>query len=161
MQKNCDKNNPAQRWRNQESRSDCDAIEKRVDQKSHQNRIAFVSMHELIGVRFFSKMKMRSDRMLEEMDEQISPKNEKPGVGAAQLNALRNHLHQRRCQHKAGAEGNEVAQVSALPMPLDNDRAAKNIRARRGQPQQQTGQDGGHEERRIAGSSVQPKPLPI
>ena len=68
-----------------------------------------------------------------------------PAYGAAQLNALRHHLDQRRRQHEARAQRDEVAQIGALPIPLNNDGAAKHIRARRGQPQQHTGQDGGHE----------------
>ena len=72
MQKNRDENDPAQRRRNEESRGDRDAIEKCVNQQPDQNRISLVRMDELVGVGFFSKVKMRSDRVLEEMDEQVS-----------------------------------------------------------------------------------------
>jgi len=64
---------------------------------------------------------------------------------AAQLNALRHHFDQRRRQHEPGAERDEVAQVRALPISLDDDGAAKDIRTRSGQPQQHADQDGGHE----------------
>jgi len=103
-------------------------------------------MHKLVGVGFFSKVEMRGDGMLEEMDEQISEQDEKSGVRTTQLNAGRHHFDQRGRQHETCAERDEVAQVGAIPIPLDDDGAAKHVRARRGQPQQQTGHDGGHEE---------------
>ena len=102
-------------------------------------------MHKLLGVCFFTKMKMRSNRVLEEMDEQISAKDEKPGIRPAQLNALRHHFDQRRSQHEPRAERNKIAEVRPIPMLLNNDGAAEHISARRRQPQQQTGQNGRHE----------------
>src|ERR1700691_5956508 len=122
-----------------------DAIEEGVYQQPDQNGISFVRMDELIGVGFFPKMEMRGDRVLKKMDEQVSAEDEKSGVRTAQIDALRDHLDQRRRQHEACTEGDEVAQVGALPMLLDDDGAAKHICARRRQSQQQTGQDGRHE----------------
>src|SRR6195256_2615091 len=103
-------------------------------------------MDELVGVGFLSKVEMRRDRVLKKMDKQVSPEDEKSGVPATQMDALRHHLDERRRQHETCAERNEVAEVGRLPMLLDNDGAPEPIRARRGQPQQQTGQDGRHEE---------------
>ena len=40
--------------------------------KPDQNRISLVRMDELVGVGFFSKVEMRGDGVLEEMDEQVS-----------------------------------------------------------------------------------------
>src|ERR1019366_5882283 len=111
----------AERLRNQESGGDCDAIEKRVDQQPDQNRIAFMRVDELVGVRFFSKVEMRSDGVLKEMYEQVSAEDEKSGVRATQMNALRHHFNQRRRQHEACAERDEVAEVRALPISLDDD----------------------------------------
>ena len=145
MQKNRHENNPPELRRNQKSRGNRDAVEKGVDQQADQHRVAFVSVNELVGVRFFSKVEVRRDRVLKEMDEQVSAKNKKPGVGAPQLNALRHHFDERRCQHKTCAQRDEIAQVGTLPISLHNDGAAEHIRARRRQPQQHAGQDGRHE----------------
>ena len=145
MQKNRYEDDPAERRGNEESRGDRDAIEKCVNQQADQNRVSFVSMHELVGVGFFSKVEMRGDGVLEEMDEQVSAEDEKSGIGATQLNALRHHLDERRRQHETCAERDEVAEVGALPIPLNDDGAAEHVRARRRQPQQHTGQDGRHE----------------
>ena len=68
-----------------------------------------------------------------------------PAYGPRSLNALRHHFDQRRRQHEARAERDEIAQVGALPMLLNDDGAAEHVRGRRGQPQQHTGQDGRHE----------------
>ena len=146
MQKNCYEDDPAERRGNQESRGDRDAIEKCVNQQPDQNRISLVRMHELIGVSFFSKVEMRRDGVLEEMDEQVSEQDKKPGIRPTQLNAGGHHFDQRRRQHETGAERDEVAQVGALPVPLNDDGAAENVGARRRQPQQHTGQDGRHAE---------------
>jgi len=135
VQKNGHEDDPAQRRRNEKSRSDRDPIEKCVDQQSDQNRVSLVSMDELVGVGFFAEVEMRSDSVLEEMDEQVSEQDEKSGVRAAQLDALRHHFDQRRGQHESCAERHEVAQVRVFPMLMNDDGAAEHIRARSGQSQ--------------------------
>ena len=99
---------------------------------------------ELVGVSFFSKVEMRGDGVLEEMNKQVSSQDEKSGVRATQMDALRHHFDQRRRQHETCPERDEVAEVGALPISLDDDGAAEHVRARRGQSQQHTGQDGRH-----------------
>src|ERR1035441_4410938 len=121
VQKNREEDDPAERLGNEESRGDRDAVEKRVDQQPDQNRVSLVRMDELVGVSFFSKVEMRSDGVLEEMDEQVSEQDEESGIRATQLNALRYHFDERRRQHETGAERDEVAEVGALPMLLNND----------------------------------------
>ena len=67
-----------------------------------------------------------------------------PGVLAAQMDALRHHFDQRRRQHETCSERDEVAEVGALPILLDDDGATEDVRARGGQAQQQTGEDRRH-----------------
>src|SRR5271169_6600364 len=116
MQKNRDEDDPAERRRNEEARGYCDAVEKRVNQQADQHRVAFMRMDELVGVGLFSKVEVWSDGVFEEMDEQVSGEDEKPGVRATQLNAGGHHFDQRRSQHEPGAERDEVAQVRVFPM---------------------------------------------
>src|SRR5450631_551683 len=85
VEKNRQEDDPAERLGNEESRGDRDPIEKGVNQQPDQNRISLVSVHELVGVGFFSKVEMRGDCVLEEMDEQVSEQDEKSGIRAAQL----------------------------------------------------------------------------
>src|ERR1700687_5827967 len=145
MQKNRHEDDPAKRRGDEKSRGDRDAIEKRMNQQPDQNRIAFMRVDELVGMGLFSKVEMRGDGVLEKMDEQVSGEDEKSGITATKLNALRYHFDQRRRQHETCAERDEVTQVGTVPMLLNDDGAAEHVGARCGQPQQQTGQDGGHE----------------
>ena len=47
-------------------------VEKRVDHQSQQRRIARMRVRHLFVMRFFAKMKMRRNRMLEKMHQEIS-----------------------------------------------------------------------------------------
>src|ERR1035437_9537186 len=85
VEKTREENDPAERLRNQESRGDLDPIEKRVDQQPDQNRVSLVSMDELVGVSFFSKVEMRSDGVLEEMNKKVSSQDEKSRIRATQM----------------------------------------------------------------------------
>src|SRR5208283_2216255 len=144
VQKNRYEDDPTERRRNKKSRGDRDPIEKCMNQQPDQDRVSLMSMDELVSVSFFSEVEMRSHRVLEKVDEQVSAKDKKSGIRAAKLDALRHHFDQRRRQHETRPERDEVAQVGALPIPLDDNGAAEHIRARRRQPQQQTGQNGRH-----------------
>ncbi len=144
MQKNRNKNNPSQRRRNQKPRSNRDPIKKCMNQQPNQNRISLVRMDKLLRVRLFSKMKVRRDRMLEKMHQQIPAQDQKSRMRPAQLNALRNHLHQRRGQHEPRAQRNKIPQIRPLPIPLDDNRPAEHVGARRRQPQQHASHNGRH-----------------
>src|SRR5690349_10635447 len=58
MQKNRDEDDPAQRVRNQEPRSNGDSIEEGVNDQSEQDRVAAVAVNKLIVMRFFTKVEM-------------------------------------------------------------------------------------------------------
>ena len=96
MQEDGDKDDPPQPVETMKPDSDRDAVEEGMNQQPHQHRIAFVRVDELLGVRLFSEVKVRRNRVLKEMDEQVSEQNEETGARAAQRNALRHHLDQRR-----------------------------------------------------------------
>src|ERR1700688_1884405 len=96
-------------------------------------------VHKLIGMRLFSKMEMRRNRVLKKMDEQVSAQNKKSRIRAAQLNTFGNHLDQCGRQHESCPKRNEVAKVRPLPISLDDNGAAEYVCTRRGQAQQQTG----------------------
>ena len=144
VQKNREEDDPAEGGRNQESRGDGDAVEEGVDQQANQYRISHVSMDELVGVGLFSEVEMRGDGVLEEMDEQVSEQDEKPGILAAQFNAFRHHFDEGRRQHEARSQSDEVAKVGALPISLDDDGAAEDVGGGRRQAEQHAGQYGGH-----------------
>src|ERR1019366_9978244 len=116
-------------------------------------------MDELVGVGFFSEVEVGRDGVFEEMDEQVPEQDEESGMGTTELNALRHHLDQRRGQHEARTQRNKIAQIGALPVFLNNDGSAKDVRGSRGEPQQHTGQDGGHEEKGYQERSCEPRAL--
>ena len=142
MHEHGDENDPAQPFRNDEAGCDGNAVEEGVDQQSQQDRIAFVGVDELMRVGLFAKMKVRGDGVLEEVNQKVSQQNQESGPGAAQVNAFGHHLHDGSREHEAGAERDEIAQIGAVPIFLNNDGAAENVCARCGEPKQHTRQNG-------------------
>src|SRR5205807_9767244 len=63
---------------------------------------------------------------------------------AAQFQALGNHLHNRSSQHEARSQRNEVAQVGAVPVSLNDNGAAKNVGRACRKTQQCAEEDGVH-----------------
>src|SRR5271165_5051513 len=72
VQKNREKNQPAQPVRYQKSRSDGDAVEERVDDEPEQHGVSLVGVHELVAMRLLAKMEVRRDRVLEEVNDQVA-----------------------------------------------------------------------------------------
>ena len=101
-------------------------------------------MEKLVVMRFFAKVKMRCDGVLEEMDDEVSDQNQQSRRLSTEFNTLRDHLHQRGGQHEARAQGHKISKVAALPMPLNNDRTTEHVRAGGGQAEQNAGEDWSH-----------------
>src|SRR5579864_5180113 len=133
MQKDRQEDQPAQPVRNEEPRSDGDAVEERVNDQSEQDRIGFVGVNEFVVMRFFTEVEMRRNRVFEEVNDQISQQNQKSCAPSAQLKTFWNHLDQGCGQHESRSQRDKVAQVAPLPMPLDNDRSAEDVCGSSGQ----------------------------
>jgi len=144
VQENSKENNPAQPLGNQKSRRDSDAVEKGVDDQSDQHRISLARVEEFILVRLFPKMKVGGDGMLKKMDDEVSNQDEKGCILAAQFQTRRDHLDDRGGQHKPSAQRDKVSEVTAFPMPLNDDRAAKYIRSGGSKAQRKTEGDWVH-----------------
>ena len=56
-------------------RSNSHAVKKSMDHEPHQRRIARMRMRDLLVMRLLAKMKMRRNRMLEEVNQKIPGKN--------------------------------------------------------------------------------------
>ena len=97
------------------------------------------AVDEFVVVRFFAEVKMRGNRVLEEVDDQIAEQNQQGRSSSAQFETLRNHLHQGRGQHESRAQRDEVAKIAPLPMPLHDDRAAEDVGGGGGQAQENAG----------------------
>ena len=109
MQKNREEDQPSQPVRDQESRGDGDAIKKRVDDQSQQDGIAAMHVREFLLMGFFAEMKMRGDRMLKKVDDQVPNQDKQRRRFAAQFDAFRDHLDKGCGQHESRAQRNEVA----------------------------------------------------
>src|SRR5882724_7852652 len=66
---------PSQPVRDEESGGDGDAVEKCVDDEAEKNGISLVRVDELVFMRFFAEVEVRSDRVLEEVDDQVAEEN--------------------------------------------------------------------------------------
>src|SRR5450631_1727196 len=144
VQENRKENQPAQPVRYQKSRCDGNAVKEGMNDESEQHGISLVRMDEFVVMRLFAKMKMRCDRMLEEVDDQVAEKHQKRRRPAVKLKAFWNHLDQGGGQHEPRAQRNEVPQVAALPMPLHNNRSAENVGGSCGQAEKYAGGNGMH-----------------
>ena len=87
-------------------------------------------------MRLFAKMKVAGDRVLKEVDQEISHQDEDGRLGTGQGNAFRQHFQHGRAQHEARAQSDKVAQVAALPVFLHNHRAAQAVGQGGGKAQQ-------------------------
>ena len=65
------------------------AVEKRVDHQAEQRRIARVRVRHFFVMRFFAEMKMRRNRMLEEVHQEISREDEEENHVVLAANAKR------------------------------------------------------------------------
>lgn len=82
--------------------------------------------------------------MLEEVDQKISDEHEQRTFFAVKFDAAWHHLQHRRRQHKTGSNGHEVFEITAIPMPLNKDRAAKNVSGGGGQSKHETEDENVH-----------------
>lgn len=98
-----------------------------MNDKAEKNGIRTVRVQKLVVMGFFTEMEVGSNGMLKEVDDQVSHQHEKSGLFPAHFDTLRDHLHQRGRKHESCAESDEVAQVSAFPMSLDDNRAAEDV----------------------------------
>ena len=101
-----------------------------------------MGMDELVVMCFFAEVKVRRDRMFEEVNDQIAQQHKKCRGSSAQLKTFWNHLDQGRGQHESRAQRDKVAKVAPLPVPLHDDRAAEDIGGGGGEAEEDADCDG-------------------
>ena len=144
MQKDREKNNPSQPVGNDKSRSNGDAVKKRVNDQAQQHRITRVPMCKFIAMCLFAEVEVRRYRVLKKMDDQVTQQHQEGRAFTAQLQAGGKNLYNRRGQHEARTQGDKIFQITTLPTSLDDNRAAKNVCRRRRQAQQNAQQNRMH-----------------
>src|SRR5215469_3939459 len=115
-----------------------------MNDQAEQHRVSAMQVDELSVVGLFAEMEVRCDRVLEEMNDQISEEHQKGSGFSPHLDALRNHLDQSGGQHEPGAQGHEVTKIASLPMPLHDDRTAKDIGRSGGEAEKYAGENRVH-----------------
>src|SRR5215469_5825288 len=91
VQKDRDEDQPSQPVGNEKSRGDRNSVEEGMNHEPENDGVALMPMHKLIVVRLFPKVKVRRDRVLEKMNDQIAQQNQQPRRLTTQFNALRYH----------------------------------------------------------------------
>src|SRR4051812_47416539 len=92
-------------------------------------------------MRLFAEVKMRSERVLEEMHHQVAEQHVHRRARAGERGAFGDHLQQRRRQHEARAERDEIFQVAAVPVLLDDDESSESVRDGGGESKHQAQDD--------------------
>ena len=94
-------------------------------------------MHGVL-VGFLAEMEVRGHGVLEEMDEEVAAENQERSA-LALADRDREHVNDGRRKHEAGAEANEIAKDEIVPVtPRNQDEAARDVRERRDQAEEQS-----------------------
>jgi hypothetical protein len=94
-------------------------------------------------------VKMRSDSVLEKMNDEVPEQNQERSCLAAKFETGWNHLDDRSSQHEAGAQGDKITKIRVVPMPLNDDGTAEDVGGGGGKTQQHAEEDWVHYFRRI------------
>src|SRR2546423_6930986 len=71
---------------------------------------------------FFTKMEMRCERVLSEMDEQVSNQDDERSVGAVSQDRIGREIEERNGDHEAGRERHHVVERADAPAGVGDDR---------------------------------------
>ena len=138
MQENGQEDDPPEPVRNDEAGGNRDPVKERMNHQTQQHRKSLMGRNELVGMRLLAKMEVRSHRVLEEVNDQISNQYQKRGTAPSERQAFGNDLHGGGGEHKARPKRHKISEIGPVPIFLHDDRAAKHIGRSRGQSQQQT-----------------------
>lgn len=92
---------------------------------------------ELFVMSLLTKMEVRSNRVFEEVNDEITAENQKCRASSPQSQTFRDDFDDRSGQHESCAQGHEVLQIRPLPLFTDNNRSAEHVGGRGGQAKQE------------------------
>ena len=72
VQEDSEEDDPSQPIGDDEAGSDGNAVEKGVDHQAHKNGVGSVGVNESVAMGFLAEMKVGSDRMFEEVNDEVS-----------------------------------------------------------------------------------------
>src|SRR5690242_8551647 len=79
VQKDRQENYPSQPVRYKKPGCYRNPVKERVDDQSKEDRVSSMRMHKLVVVSFLTEMKMGSDRVLKEMNDEVPKQNQQGG----------------------------------------------------------------------------------
>jgi len=128
VKQNRDENEEAECRANLEAAGDCNAIDERVKQKSSKRRDAHSLGH---FVHFLTKMEMRDESVLCEMNQQKSDENQRRRGGAVLLDRLGREVENGNRYHESRGESDQLLERGHAPLrsPCDCGRACKGVLA--------------------------------
>ena len=131
VQEHGEKDDGAEPRGDQKARGDGDAVEEGVDYETDQDAALRVAVLHLGGVRFFSEVKVGSEGVFEEMDQEEADQHVNQRVLAGEADRFGDHFHEGDGQHVSGAECHEVLQVLPRPVATHHEVATEQISAAR------------------------------
>src|SRR5215472_10396688 len=91
----------------------------------------------MLDVRLFAKVKMRRQRVLEKMNDEVSDQDEQIRDSPGHGHGLWKNLQNRRGQHESSAEREEIFQILPRPLPAQDEESAKYVGCRGRETKQQ------------------------
>src|SRR6266852_2487620 len=92
---------------------------------------------EMLWMRFLSEMKVRRQRVLKKMHDEIADQRKDVGAIAGQFHRFRKNFEDRRGQHESSSNGEKILQILARPFAVQDEQAAENVGRRSRQTQTQ------------------------
>src|SRR6266536_2143151 len=110
---------------------------------------------KFVVMSFLPKVEMRRNCMFEEVRHQVSGKNKDGSIFFTQVKAGGDNFEHGGGQHESGAQGNKILEIRPVPVLLNNDGAAEDIRCGHTRAEEQTEKNWVHVCRMIAAISRQ------
>ena len=98
-----------------------------MDAESKEHSFARVAVREFFVVGFFTKVKVRSDGVFKQMDQEEADEHVKEGAMASEANRFGKDFDENDCQHVSGAQCEKILQVLPGPFPADDEVSAEEI----------------------------------
>jgi hypothetical protein len=125
VQEDGDEEHPAEPGGEDEAGADGDAVEEGVGGEAEEDGVAAALGEELVRVGLFAEVEVGDEGVFEQVDAAVAGEDEGRGPVGVDGEGFGQHLEQRRGEHEAGAQGDEVAQGSGGGRAADEEEAAE------------------------------------
>src|SRR5581483_8785984 len=123
--------------RDKKSGGNGNTVKESMNHQAQQHRVGAMRMRKLMLVRLFPKVEVGSEGVLEEVHQEVSRQNIQRRMRGIAPPALGRHFDQSHRQHEPRAQGHKIAQITPLPIAMNNNRAAKSIGSSSGEAEKE------------------------